>query len=259
MKRFVTLTVLFIIVLCGCDIQPDDFNVLETTESVYTEPVTEPVVTQAPETQPEHSSLYIPGLPAEDVIKYYNEVVLSAEFVNSGDPSRVQKWEDEILYIINGEPTPKDREVLQAFTAWLNTVEGFPGIRETSVDAEANLRIHFCTYEKLLQILGDNFQGMDGGVTFWDDNDRIYQGTICIRTDLEQELRNSVILEEIYNGLGPVQDTDLREDSIAYSGFSQPQSLTVVDELILKLLYHPQIQCGMDASQCETVIRQLYY
>jgi hypothetical protein len=38
-----------------------------------------------------------------------------------------------------------------------------------------------------------------------------------------------------------------------------PQSMTEVDELILKLLYHPQIQCGMDAQQCEAVIRQLYY
>ena len=72
-------------------------------------------------------------------------------------------------------------------------------------------------------------------------------------------LCDSVILEEIYNGLGPIQDTDLRPDSIIYSGFSEPQSLTDVDELILKLLYHPQLLPGMNADECETVIRQLYY
>ena len=77
--------------------------------------------------------------------------------------------------------------------------------------------------------------------------------------DLDQEVRNSVILEEIFNGLGPVQDTDLREDSIAYSGYSIPQELTEIDELILKLLYHPDIVCGMNAQECEAVIRQLYY
>jgi hypothetical protein len=32
-----------------------------------------------------------------------------------------------------------------------------------------------------------------------------------------------------------------------------------VDELILKLLYHPEMLPGMNAAQCEEVIRRLYY
>ena len=68
-----------------------------------------------------------------------------------------------------------------------------------------------------------------------------------------------MILEEIYNGLGPVQDTSLRSDSIIYAGYSTPQSLTAMDELLLRLLYRPELVCGMDAQQCEAVIRQLYY
>ena len=111
----------------------------------------------------------------------------------------------------------------------------------------------------MVELMGDNFYNMDGGVTFWYDYDRIYDATICYRTDLSQTVRNSVILEEIYNGLGPAQDTSLREDSIIFSGYSEPQALTAVDELLLRLLYHPQMQCGMDTAQCEAVIRQLYY
>jgi hypothetical protein len=76
---------------------------------------------------------------------------------------------------------------------------------------------------------------------------------------LSQELRNSVILEEVYNGLGPIQDTVLRPDSVIYSDFSQPQELSQIDELLMELLYHPDIKCGMDAAECETVIRSLYY
>ena len=90
-------------------------------------------------------------------------------------------------------------------------------------------------------------------------DNKIYNAIICIRTDLNQTLRNSVILEELYNGLGPIQDTMLRPDSIIYQQFSQPQSLTPVDELILKLLYHPDMKPGMNATQCEAVIRKLYY
>jgi hypothetical protein len=59
--------------------------------------------------------------------------------------------------------------------------------------------------------------------------------------------------------LGPIQDTGLRPDSIIYQEYSEPQELTEVDELILKLLYHPDILPGMNAAQCEEVIRRLYY
>ena len=96
--------------------------------------------------------------------------------------------------------------------------------------------------------------------SFWYDGfDRIYEGTICYCTEIDQTVRNSVILEEIYNGLGPVQDTDLRADSIIYAGYSEPQELTQIDKLLLRLLYHPSMKCGMDREECEAVIRSLYY
>ena len=91
--------------------------------------------------------------------------------------------------------------------------------------------------------------------------DREYDGVFVFPygVEFDQEVRNSVILEEIYNGLGPVQDTDLRQDSLIYSGYSIPQELTEIDELLLKLLYHPDMKCGMNAAECEAVIRNLYY
>ena len=232
------------------------------TEPKPTEPKpTEPAPTEPTPTEPvSHSDLYIPGVSVEDVIRYFNEVSLDAEYVNGGDPSKLQKWSSRITYIIYGEPTDEDRATLSRFTQWLNGIYGFPGIRETTVPAEANLKIYFCTADEMINILGSNFRGDDAGVTFWyDGSNQIYNANICYRTDLNQYLRNSVILEEIYNGLGPVQDTSLRSDSIIFSGFSQPQSLTSVDKLILRLLYHPQMKCGMNAKQCEEVIRSLYY
>ena len=111
----------------------------------------------------------------------------------------------------------------------------------------------------MIDIMGNNFAGLDGGVTFWYDDDKIYSARIFCRTDIEQEVRNSVIIEEIYNGLGPVQDTDIRTDSIIYSGYSYPQEMTEIDELILKLLYSPKMLPGMNSLECENVIRELYY
>ncbi len=230
----------------------------EATETTETE-ATENEVTEPEETLPEHSALFLPDVPVEDVITYFNEVCLDSEFVNGGDPSIIQKWSEPIFYMLEGSYTAADLLVLQQFEAWLNTVEGFPGISATEDVGAMNMQIHFGSSQDMVNLLGDNFAYMDGGVTFWYMNNEIYRETICYRSDIDQYLRNSVILEEIYNGLGPVQDTELRPDSIIYQQFSQPQCLTPVDELILRLLYHPEIKPGMNAEQCEAVIRSLYY
>ena len=228
---------------------------------------TEAIETEAPETKicetiaakPVHSRFYIPGVSVEDVILYFNEVCLDSEIINVGDPSYVQKWTVPIYYTLNGDYTDTDLAVLTDFEVWLNSIEGFPGIFPVEDLSTMNLRIHFCDQEELLLLMGPDFDNTDGAVTFWYDNNEIYDAIICYRTDLDQHLRNSVILEEIYNGLGPIQDTSIRPDSIIYQEFSQPQWLSSIDELLLQLLYHPDIQPGMDAQQCEEVIRRLYY
>lgn len=228
--------------------------------SIPTEVTTAPTeATTVPPTEPEHSALYIPDLNVEDVISYFSEVCLDAEFVTNGDPSYLQRWEEPIYYQINGDPTEQDLAVLLEFAGWLNTLEGFPGIFEAADTTAVNLQIHFCDEQTMVEHMGENFYGADGGTTFWYTDDVIYDAIICYRSDIPQYTRNSVILEEIYNSLGPMQDTDLRKDSIIFSGFSEPQTLTDIDWLILRLLYHPQLRCGMDAAQCEAMIRQLYF
>ena len=266
-KRYISVF-LIAFLITGCTPRPaapteapGSAEPLPVSTEAPTEPAAEPP-TEVPaeaETQPPHSEFYIPDVSVEDVILYFNEVCLDAEYIHGGDPSRLQKWISPITYSLQGSPTPEDLETLNDFAAWLNTLEGFPGIYQTQEPAEANLRIHFCSGDEMTDLMGDGFYGMDGAVTFWYVDDVIYDAIICYRTDLDQQLRHSVILEEIYNGLGPIQDTALRPDSIIYSEFSEPQALTATDELILRLLYHPDLKCGMDAAACGEVIRMLYH
>lgn len=238
--------------------KPTEMDVQEPAETLADMLTPEFVPTETA-ALPEHSPFYIPGISVDEVIHYFNEVCLDAEFINSGDPSFLQKWVVPIQYGIYGSYTQEDIAVLTDFVQWLNMLEGFPGIREAGDGEIENLRIYFCDQQEMLSRMGESFYGLDGAVTFWYDFNEIYDATICYRQDIGQYTRNSVLLEELYNGLGPVQDTDLRPDSIIYSGFSEPQALTEMDELILKLLYHPQMLCGMNGTECAAVIRKLYY
>lgn len=223
-----------------------------------TEEATTPA-TAVPTTLPEHSALYIPGLDVEQVILYFNEVCLDTEFSYGGDATVVQKWTEPIYYFHSGDFTPEDIAILEDFTVWLNTIEGFPGIHPTEDYLQTNMYIYFCTREEIRGMLGDDFSYVDGGTRFWYRDNQLYDATICYASDSLQYVRNGVILEEIYNCLGAAQDTVLREDSIIYSHYSEPQQLTQEDILILQLLYHPDILPGMNATQCEEVIRRIYY
>ena len=263
------LCLLFALFLAGCATVTPPPETTQPVTEVTTEPTTEPTTAPTAEpttepateaTLPEHSSLYIPDLSVEDVILYFNEVCLDAEFNDGGNPKVIQKWGSPIGYLIQGDATEADLEVLEGFVAWLNEMEGFPGLYPVEELFLADLQIHFCSYHDMLDIMGDQFAGCDGCVTFWyGGNNEIYDATICYVNTIDQYIRNSVILEEIYNGLGPVQDTWLREDSLIYAGYSEPQALTEIDELILKLLYHPDMKPGMTQAEAETVIRELYY
>lgn len=231
----------------------------EPTELPTEEPTTHPTTIPTLPPEPLHSDLYIPDLGVEDVIRFFNEVCLDAEYMDGGDASLLQRWEEPVYYQIHGEYTDTDQATFESMVAWLNTVEGFPGIFPATDFSLPNLAVYFCSESELVEKMGENYSGCDGAVTFWYSDNMIYDEIICYRNDINQHTRNSVILEEIYNGLGPVQDTDLREDSLIYAGFSEPQWMTEIDELILKLLYHPLMEPGMNAAECETIIRQLYY
>lgn len=197
----------------------------------------------------------------EDVILYFNEVCLDAEYVEAGTPELVQKWVAPITYYVHGNPTDEDLRVLNDLVAQLNAIDHFPGMIAAQEPSDTLLPIYFCPTEEMHDRMAFSAQeDLDGAVTYWyNDIQQITNAIICIRTDLDQQVRNSVIAEEIYNGLGPIQDTVLREDSIVYQYGSEILELSEMDILILKLLYHPQIQCGMTAVQCESIIRQLYY
>ena len=252
--------IIMLIALCGCDIIENSGTNTEspyaTSESETT--LREETITTAPETE-------IPTqapLPIEDVINYFCEVVLKTEYSDEvGDATLVQKWTDEIHYRIYGEATQEDKRVLNGFFQQLNEIEGFPGIVPAGENDLTDLALYFYDYAIFNQSFGEflNYEAADGAVQYWyyTDTNVIYDARIGYRTDIDQYTRNSVLLEEIFNGLG-ITDTALREDSIAYQGFGQPQELSEIDWLILKLLYHPKMKAGMNREACVNVIREIY-
>lgn len=281
MRKFsMLLAVVFMLAaLCGCDIignigsntemplatsETETADRKETTEEPTESELPKDTAGETEENASEEATAMVPetDLPIDEVINYFCEVVLKTEYSDGvGDATLVQKWADKIRYRIYGEATEQDKRVLTGFIEQMNEIEGFPGIVPAGENDLTDLAIYFYDYEKFNQSFGEflNYELADGAVQYWyyTDTNVIYDARIGYRTDIDQYTRNSVILEEIFNGLG-ITDTVLREDSIAYQGFSQPQELSEIDWLMIKLLYHPKIEAGMNREECVKVIREIY-
>ncbi len=212
---------------------------------------------------PEHSSLYLNGVSPEDMITYFNEVVLNMEYTDgAGDATLVQKWTDPIRCRIVGRPTQEDLTVLDGLFAQLNEIDGFPGIFVAEGEDDYNVTLSFLDADEFRLAFSSFLHGeeADGAVQFWyyTNSNEIYNGRVGYRTDISQQIRNSVLLEEIVNLLG-LNDTVLRPDSIVYQYSSDSTQLSTVDWVLLKLLYDPAIQCGMNRDACLSILNQLYY
>ena len=148
------------------------------------------------------------------------------------------------------------------FTDIENEIPSFPGARRVDSEKDSNLTIGFIAQEEFQDKMGEyvNYDEVDGCVTFWFDIGMyaINSEIIGYNNGMDPANRRSVILEEIYNGLGLVNDTDDRMDSIVYQYGSVVEELSPLDWGLLYLLYLPDMKCGMDGEECAAVIAEHY-
>ena len=200
------------------------------------------------------ADLRVDNVSSVQMFTYFSEVVNNAEYSSGAYVHQlVQKWQEPITYRIYGDPTEKDMEILLAFFDELNSIYYFPGIYEVENEEEENLSIYFIDRNLFDITFGDviNNELADGAAEFWfyTDTSEIYKGRVGYVTETSQEIRNSVLIEEIVNVLG-LSDTYIREDSIVYQYSSDVLEPSEVDWAIIKSLYHPLIEPGMTADEC---------
>ena len=256
-KLFVLILMLSIL-LVGCHPSPEPIRTEETSVPVTTETATVPTTTQ-----PLHSELYLPDHGPEQIFAWFEEVVLDMEYSEGeGDITLVQKWMVPIGFRVYGTPTEEDLAVLNGFVAQMNRIPGFPGFYTAEAEGQEHMQIHFLDGDAFREGFSSVINGEDayGATQFWyyTQTNEIHTARIGCRSDIPQSERNSVLVEEIVNALG-ISDTFLREDSITYQYSNENTALSNVDWTLLKLLYHPDVKCGMDREQCASVIQKLYY
>ena len=181
------------------------------------------------------------GYTAEQIINYFCDVALGAEY---GDASEnVIKWVEPFTYYIEGEATDADLAQINALIEAINRVPGFPGMSEAGSAESADLTIHFVDADGIIAATGNSYNGY---VNIWWSDYCIENGDIYYRTDITQELRNAVIVEELCQSLGLLTDTYDHPESIFYQYHTDTAWPTTLDWAVIQLLYRSEITPGMD-------------
>ena len=197
------------------------------------------------------------GYSADEIINYFCDVALGAEYGDAEEA--VIRWEQPVsLYVDTNGATEADLELIDRLVSALNLIEGFPGITRVDSLMSANLRVSFVDSAGMINAVGNADDGIfNGYVTVSWTNYRIYTGDIYYRTELSQELRNAVIVEELCQSLGLLTDTYDHPDSIFYQYHTTTAWPTALDWAVIRLLYSDGIVPGMDESAVRTAAASL--
>ena len=267
MKKWLFGGILFglALTLCACQAVLPVSTEPEIIQSApaLTETTTPTIAPTTQPTIPAHASFYHPNYTCDQIWTYFEEVALHGEYsTGTGDPALIQKWQAPLRYRIYGAPTEEDIAVLEEFFSQLNAMPGFPGIFLAGEDELSNFNIRFLDETDFNSAFSSMLNGEDanGAAQFWyyNDSNEIYTANIGYRIDIDQDVRNSILLEEIVNALG-LSDSILRTDSIVYQYSDENLCLSDVDWIILQLLYATDIECGMNAAQCCAAVQEMYY
>ncbi|MBQ4253569.1 MAG: DUF2927 domain-containing protein [Erysipelotrichaceae bacterium] len=209
-----------------------------------------------------HSDNHIPFLSTERLTRYFTEVVLKSEYRGSHD-ELLHKWNKPITYHYDPEISKTTASLIDTFFRKLNRELPLKGVSRTEEPLKANVRIYFLKPEEIYRRVGKqvNYENADGITlyTFSNRTGEIISGKVYYNIDMKRSIRKSVIREELVNLMGLGNDTVLRKDSILYQYSSDNEEPSPIDWLIMKLLYDERMKCGMNHSQCEEIIRELYY
>lgn len=181
------------------------------------------------------------GYTADQIINYFCDVALGAEYGDAGE--NVIKWVEPFTYHIEGEATDADLAQINALIEAINRVPGFPGMSEAGSAESADLTIHFVDADGIIAATGNSYNGY---VNIWWSDYCIENGDIYYRTDITQELRNAVIVEELCQSLGLLTDTYDHPESIFYQYHTDTTWPTTLDWAVISLLYRSEITPGMD-------------
>lgn len=194
-----------------------------------------------------------PSLSESEIMDYFLTIAFNVEY-GDNNALDLRRWEQPIRIRVYGSPTEEDLATLDRHIADLNQIENMPFIQR--VTEEENIELYFVALDDIHKYIDGYIEGNWGFFwSWWNEDQQITRVQIAIATDVTNQVqRNHLILEEITQSLGMMQDSNRYPDSIFYADWTEVQQLSPLDWALVKLTYDPDIEAGMTAAQVEAIL-----
>ena len=165
--------------------------------------------------------------------------------------NRVKKYTVPVRFYIYNRSREDRRRKAAAFVQNLSSF--IPGITASMAATPGNANFHlFIVDRKDFRQTVIRDAGLTAGashnadclVHIWFDRNGISESRAVIVSDGGEDLFNRCLVEEVLQGLGPINDSPFLPESV-FNDTSRHKNLTAFDRSLLQMLYHPAIKAGM--------------
>lgn len=230
-----------------------------------------------------------PDTPWTDwqLVENFQRIALHDEYMRSNgmfvrveSPSVLRRWKDDVrVSVIFGpsvspERQAKDLGLVKDYLARLSRATGHS--IELADDDRGNFSVYIVSEDER-EALGPALRAAMPGLTAIDIQDvtmmprstycmvyalsdgssgRYRRAVAVVRAEHPDLMRQSCLHEEIAQGLGLANDSPRARPSI-FNDDEEFALLTRMDEMLLRLLYHPELQPGMTAATARPIVQRL--
>ncbi|WP_210463499.1 DUF2927 domain-containing protein [Rufibacter roseolus] len=229
MKKLYTLFIAFLILLTGC---------ITTDEEEST-----PELTQAD----------------RDVIAYFKEIAFG--YQNGGGSEMTRKWNSDMRLFIGGNPSAENLSDLNKIRQEINglATDGF-SIEIVTDSAQSNAYIYFGTvagyaarYPTMGRVISLGYFNV-----YWEGDQAINHAHMFLDTfRANAQEQKTWLLYNLTASIGLADLSPTYPESVFTSGLELNTSYTPIDKELIRLLYHPRMQIGLDQSQAEAVLEEI--
>lgn len=196
-----------------------------------------------------------------NVIEYFKEVALGFEFGNASKITR--KWNSDLNIFIGGEKNKELITELEKIITEINelTTDGFK-INIVNNSSQSNYYIFFGSGNEYAQLYPSQVNLVDSNwglfSIFWNSQNQLIKGHMYVdiyRANLVEQ--KHLLREELTQSLGLARDSKKYPESIFQSEWTSTNKYTLIDNDLIRLLYHPDMSVGLTETQVDEVLKEI--
>jgi hypothetical protein len=188
-----------------------------------------------------------------DTLEYFLEIALGIEYGERPDPV-LERWASDWKIYIGGDPSTNDLNCIDSINQRIARLTKLKIIEVEEISA--NISIFFVPereFGKRDPYYPPGNIGYFGVYT--EISGEIVKAIIQISSEDPEKERCHAIAEELSQITGLYADSFTKKTSLFFQGFSNLQTLSKMDELIMQLLYDKRLEIGMVEEEIRTALK----